>query len=200
MNTNTYQSSVANPYAPPQSDVLVPTDDQIKYNGKLLLVTHPAVLPKFCIKCGKPCDSKQKTKKLSWVNPWWYLSFLLLGIFFIIIYLLTAKRLTVSYSLCSEHQAKERKKNIIMWSGFSLSALLIVLGSIFTDQNQTIGGLLLAAGLIIFSLFLLAALFIPRVIIIRKAKYSKQLTSKRPYVFFLNGINKSFVDATKIKH
>ena len=140
MNSNTYQDFDLNPYATPQSDVISPThDDTIRYDGKLLSVTHPAVLPNLCIKCGKACNEKEKTKKLTWVNPWWALSFLLIGIFYFIIHLVVAKRLTVSYSLCSEHKAKSKKKSIIMWSVFSLSATLIIIGNILGSCVSIIG-------------------------------------------------------------
>lgn len=198
MNTSTYQDVDSNPYATPQSNVFVPVDDRITYDGKLLSVTHPAVLPNFCIKCGKACNEEQKTKKLAWTNPWWFLTFFLIGIFFLLIHLAVAKRLTVSYSLCSEHKAKEKKKSLMMWAGFAVSALFIITGSILNSQGQTIGAVLLIAGISIFVLFLLLAVFLSKTIIINKAKHSKEVQSKRSYVFFLGGIDQSFVDAAKI--
>ena len=198
MNASTYQNISSNPYAPPQANVYTPTDNHVKYDGKLLSVTHPAVLPNLCIKCGEACDEKQKTKKLSWVNPWWILSFILIGFFYFVIHLLVAKRLTVSYSLCPEHKAKEKKKNIIQWSVFFLSAVFMTIGNILTNQGLSIGSGLFVAGLFIFFISMLLTLFIPRVIVIKKAKHTKNLQSKRPYVFFLGGIDKRFADKAKI--
>lgn len=198
MNTTTHKTPTLNPYAPPQTNVVSPTINQLEYDGKILSVTHPAILPKYCIKCGKACSEKQKIKKLTWVNPWWILSFFVFGILYLFIHLAVSKRLTISYSLCHEHEAKEKKKKMILWSVFLLSVVLMSLGNILSSQEQPIGSILLGSGILIFLFLVLAAIFIPKLLFIKKAKHTKHLESERPYVFHLSGIDKRFVTAAKI--
>ncbi len=109
-----------------------------------------------------------------------------------------AKRLTVSYSLCPYHKAKAKKKNTILWSVFSLSIVLIIIGNILTGRGTSMGSGLLSVGIFMFFILILIAIFLPRVIAVKKIKHAKNLQSNRPYVFYLCGIDQRFVDKANI--
>jgi hypothetical protein len=89
---------------------------------RLLVVTHHAALPQYCVKCGGPTNESLLKRKFSW-HPPWYAVFILFGLLpCAIIALAASKRIVVHVPLCSKH--RERYK------GLRLAAILLLLGGI----------------------------------------------------------------------
>jgi hypothetical protein len=77
-------------------------------SGKLLIASHDAVLPPYCIKCGRPADPNPFSKKFSWHPQWVYL-FILIAIFiYIFLALAIRKCISVQIPLCAGHLEKYR--------------------------------------------------------------------------------------------
>jgi hypothetical protein len=75
-------------------------------SGNLMIASHGAVLPPFCVKCGRPADPNSFCKKFSWHPQWIYIFVLLALLLYVIIALAMSKRMTLQIPLCARHLEK----------------------------------------------------------------------------------------------
>jgi len=91
-------------------------------SGNLMIASHGAVLPPYCVKCGRPADPDSFSKKFSWHPQWIYIFVLLALLLYVIIALAMSKRMTLQIPLCTRHLEKYR--------ALRLAAALLLLGCI----------------------------------------------------------------------
>ena len=93
------------------------------WNGEgLLIVSHNAVLPRNCVKCGVPTSEPLLKRKFSWHSPWYALLILIGLLPYAIVAMIVAKRMVVEVPLCTKH--RERYKAL------KLAAIILLLASI----------------------------------------------------------------------
>jgi hypothetical protein len=91
-------------------------------DGNILIVSRGAVLPPFCVKCGRPSEPERLKKSFRW-HPGWVYIFILIGIlFYVILAAVLSKRMTLELPLCRQHLEKYRTLRI--------AAPALLLGSI----------------------------------------------------------------------
>lgn len=90
--------------------------------GDLLIASPDAVLPPFCVKCGRPADTKLLLRRFSW-HPSWIYIFVLIGLLiYAILAAVLSKRTRLQLPLCSAHHDKYKTLRI--------AAAALLLGSI----------------------------------------------------------------------
>jgi hypothetical protein len=89
---------------------------------RLLVVTHNAALPPFCVKCGSPTNEPPLKRQFSWHSPWYFLLILFGLLPYAIVALMASKRMVVQVPLCSKHREQ--------YKALKLAAMLLLLGSI----------------------------------------------------------------------
>jgi hypothetical protein len=124
----------------------------------LLVVSHDAVLPMNCVKCGRPTNEPLLRRKFSW-HPEWYVVLIFAGVLpYIIMAMVASKRIVVQVPLCSKHREQ--------YKALKLAAIFLLLGSIpamvaagkwlpedFQGVGIFAGFLALLAGLICLSVY-----------------------------------------------
>jgi len=91
-------------------------------SGKLLIAKHDAVLPPYCIRCGRPAEANALSKKFSW-HPQWISFFILIAIFiYIILAPAMRKSISLQIPLCARHLEKYR--------ALRLASVVLLLGCI----------------------------------------------------------------------
>ncbi len=127
-------------------------------SGKLLITRHDAVLPPYCIRCGRPAEPNTLSKKFSW-HPQWIYFFILIAIFIYIILALTMRKcISLQIPLCAGHLEKYR--------ALRLASAVLLLGCIpemvgagnylpeqYMGWGIAAGFLALVAGLVCLILF-----------------------------------------------
>jgi len=79
------------------------------WNGEgLLIVSHNAVLPRNCVKCGKPTNEPLLKRKFSWHSPWYALLILIGLLPYAIVAMAVSKRMVVEVPLCTGHLERYR--------------------------------------------------------------------------------------------
>jgi len=76
--------------------------------GDLLIASHSAVLPAFCVKCGRPAQPKLMRRMSSWHQPWLYFLILVGVLIYAIVALILRKSMTLHLPLCARHLEKYR--------------------------------------------------------------------------------------------
>lgn len=140
-------SSVANPYAPPRSDVqaVVGTPAGQVYGaaeagvwraGDILVMQKGASLPVRCLLCNQPA-SVQLPKKMHWHHPALYILLFLGGpVIYLIVAMVTRKSASMILPLCTPHVEK-RKKMTVTASLLATAGLALCLGSCaFSEQGN----------------------------------------------------------------
>lgn len=164
------------PYNAPKSDLLESTDVEILAYKKYVLYQDGSRWPARCYKCNQPTDGK-KLVKLTYVNPWIYLSILITPILTIILALIFQKKFSLDMPICEAHKQKRKRFLIFQWS---MIALATVFFGVAVGANSG-----LAAGL--------AGLFLLLVVIAGiggRLLYAAKL--KNGY-YWLRGAGKEFV-------
>ena len=91
-------------------------------SGKLLITAHDAVLPPYCIRCGRPAGANTFSKKFSW-HPQWIYFFILFAIFIYVVVAMAMRRsVSLQIPLCDGHLEKYR--------ALRLAAVVLLLGCI----------------------------------------------------------------------
>lgn len=88
----------------------------------LLIVTHHAVLPRNCVKCGRPTNEPLLKRKFSWHSPWWALLILVGLLPYAIVAMAVSKRMVVEVPLCSKHLER--------YKALRLAAIILLVASI----------------------------------------------------------------------
>jgi hypothetical protein len=124
----------------------------------LLVVSHDAVLPQNCVKCGQPTNEPFLKRRFSW-HPDWYVVLIFVGLLpYIIMAMVASKRMIVQVPLCSKHLER--------YKALRLAAIFLLLGSIpemtasgtwmpanYQGLGVFAGFLALLAGLICLSIY-----------------------------------------------
>lgn len=141
-----------NPFASPQAlappSVDPATGAAIWRSGNLLVVGADQALPDRCVRCNAPAEGYQLRRKLVWYPAWAYLGLLGGIIPFVLLALITQKRLTTYVGLCPAHRGRRRRAITLGWlSPLAGVFLMIVAGSVRTGAGfLLLGGLLLILG------------------------------------------------------
>jgi hypothetical protein len=162
-----------NPYASPQTSSEVPTRSATSLGvwrrGDLLIVAHKTALPDRCVKCNAPVDQERMRFRLSWYPPI-ALAGLLLGVLpFLLIVLVTRKKMTVHVGVCDQHRARRR---LGLWVGY-LGALAGIGLMIVSATSGTVNGWLFLGGITVLAA---TVIYVIRTTpIIRPKRIDKQL-------------------------
>jgi len=112
-------------------------------SGRLPVVTHGAVLPPYCIKCGRPTETNIFRRKFSWHEPWVYALILFAIVLYLIVGMFFRKHMTMEIPLCNSHLEKYKS---LRWSGISGAVPEMVIGGASLPETYT--GIAISAGLI----------------------------------------------------
>lgn len=117
--------------------------------NNVLVMQKQAFLPDRCVKCNAPTDGSYIHRKLSWINPGWYLLVFAGWLIFLIVYLIIRKTAEVDLGLCEKHRAKRRTAILIGWviaiAGIASIVAAInaeLIGLFFLGLLAIIGGLI----------------------------------------------------------
>jgi len=91
-------------------------------HGNLLIASRDAVLPPYCVKCGRPADVKPLRRRFSWHPSWVYIFLLIALLVYAILAAVLSKKITLQLPLCSAHFEKYKTLRIL--------AAVLLLGSI----------------------------------------------------------------------
>jgi len=80
--------------------------------GNLLIASHAAVLPPFCVQCGRPSEPNRLQKTFSWQPRWVYLFLLIAFFIYVILALVMRRQMTMQVPLCTKHREKYRTLRI----------------------------------------------------------------------------------------
>ncbi|MCK6546286.1 hypothetical protein L6R52_10585 [Myxococcota bacterium] len=113
-----------NPFAPPESDVLVPPSADVfgapsgQYRvGDVLVHRHGAKFADRCVRCGVPVGPERLVRPLYW-HPTWIYFLLIPGVLiYVIVAAVFRKTSTVHVGLCDEHRSSRRNAMIGAWLG-----------------------------------------------------------------------------------
>jgi hypothetical protein len=86
------------------------TQSQSFRDGSKVVVPKGALLPPYCVKCGKS-EVTRVDKSFSWLNPLYYF-LLFLGLGIGLVYLIFRKRVKLSVPLCESHRQYMRRLTI----------------------------------------------------------------------------------------
>lgn len=120
--------------------------------GSQVVVRKDAPLPDRCVKC---CEPSMKTikKRLYWHSPFLYI-LALSPLIYIIVALCVRKTMTVWIPLCATCSGRRLRNIWIAWGFFLVSVVLFVFGVRELNQNDSLGGILMASAFGVFLLML----------------------------------------------
>ncbi len=113
-------------------------------SGNLLIVSRDAVLPPFCVKCGRPAEPNLFPKKFSWHPQWVYIFILFAILIYAIVATVISKKMKLKVPLCAKHMEKYKTLRL------AAAALLLgcipemILASVYLPEAYT--GYGIAAG------------------------------------------------------
>ena len=91
-------------------------------SGNILIVSHEAILPPFCVKCGRPAEPNLFPKKFSWHPQWVYIFILFAILIYAIVATVISKKMKLKVPLCAKHMEK--------YKTLRLAAAALLLGCI----------------------------------------------------------------------
>jgi len=120
-------------YAPPKSKLVDTGNAVISRKGRYV-IAHPEMeWPARCFKCNEPTEAK-KTTKLTYINPWIYLSILITVILTIVLALIYRKKFVLEMPLCAKHL--KRRKNALLIQWIIVGAILLFIGGQILTGND----------------------------------------------------------------
>lgn len=171
-----------NPYASPQSMMEKNRNSEGVYREKNYVILDPeGSLPGRCFHCNQP-TSTYKTKKLSYLNPWWYLLILLNILILIVTALIVSKRFQVDIPICPTHEQTYKRRVIATWCIFLIGITMLVSLPLSPPQIDSI---LIIVGCL-FLLFAIIMSFTTRMVYIGKMRDNK---------LWLSGCKPAFLDS-----
>ncbi|MDH5327794.1 MAG: hypothetical protein OEZ68_15610 [Gammaproteobacteria bacterium] len=171
-----------NIYASPKSS-LIDTRldaDAIKRKKKYVVMPKDVILPNRCFKCNEE-TSKRKKLRLSYVNPWIYLSLFINLLITLILVVIFQKKFTIDLPLCELHLRKRKQFLIVQWSALLGTLSLLGLGIVFDEP------IALSVSMLIFLVVILMAIF-SRLAYIAKHKDD---------LLWIKGAGKPFIESLK---
>ncbi|HVO57779.1 MAG TPA: hypothetical protein VMT51_08805 [Dongiaceae bacterium] len=127
-------------------------------SGNRLIVGHSAVLPPFCVKCGRPAEPPTVKRSFRWHPQWVYIFILLALLLYAILAMVLGRTMAVNLPLCRQHREKYRA---LGWAGLILTLGAIpemVLAAAYLPESAQVygfvaGGLAVVAGLTCYILW-----------------------------------------------
>lgn len=152
------------PYAPPESALTNVDESKIFRKGKYVIYNSDDGWPSRCFKCNSETDFKKEVK-LTYVNPWIYLTLLITPLITIILGLIFQKKFRLQLPICELHAKKWKRFLIFQWSMLALTITGFFIG-ILTEMKFFLG---ISGSLLL--LLIVLAVFGRQVYIV---KYKKQ--------------------------
>jgi hypothetical protein len=125
-------------------------------DDKKLVMHKQAQLPDRCIKCNAPIHGLNLQRKLSWMNPVWFILMLFGIIGWIVFAILSAtikKKALVDMGLCEQHVTNRKNHMTVGWAAAIFGAVLIVMAfSMDKPLVILLGFVMLVVGAIIASM------------------------------------------------
>jgi hypothetical protein len=115
-------------------------------SGRLLVATHGAVLPPYCIKCGRPTETNIFRRQFSWHEPWLYVFILFAIVLYLVVAMFFRKHMAMEIPLCNSYLEKYKS---LRWSGILLISGAVpemIIGGASLPENYM--GVAISAGLI----------------------------------------------------
>lgn len=144
--------TTASPYAPPKSALVDSHQSDLSRTGRYVVLDPEIEWPSRCFKCNEATEIKKEVK-LTYVNPWLYLSILFTILLTIILVLIFRKKFKVELPLCERHIKRRKYFLIFQWAMVAIMTVGIVV-SVLT--NETI---LLALSGFVFLVILISSNF-----------------------------------------
>lgn len=136
-SSNPYQAPQASLYPGSPSSIPSAPLHGVQWIGDALLVPAQAQLPHRCVRCNEPTDdASYKTRTITYINPWLYLTFFAGLLIFLIVYLIARKQCNVAFGYCHEHRRQRTRMLLIGIGGLFLGLALSILAG---SQRQPIG-------------------------------------------------------------
>lgn len=156
-----------NPYAPSraslrQVDKQAPSDE-VRRDGKWVVVPIDGGLPPRCVKCNADADEPTKQRTLYWHHPGVYALLLVNLLVYAIVAAILRKKAKLSPGLCSEHKARRRNVILIAW-GLVLGAFVAP----FLFANEETIGLWMLIGILMFLAAIILAMVRARIVYAKK--------------------------------
>ncbi|RYD35791.1 MAG: hypothetical protein EOP86_07615 [Verrucomicrobiaceae bacterium] len=150
-------ASYSNPYAVPESEIVVPAQTEgARIEKKCLVVPKDWMSSPVCLLTGSVTNliTPPRSRKLTWVNPVWILLFFLIGLFALLPMLLLQKKGRFSYYLSGPAAFGLKKKLAINWGIFGTGLVIVVLALSPATTGLTPELLLTGTALILLSAIL----------------------------------------------
>lgn len=176
-----------NPYAAPKSSLINTneTPDGVLRKKKYVVTAKDVIWPSRCFKCNA-ATSNRKKMRLSYVNPWVYLSLLINILVTLVLVLIFQKKFVIELPLCDAHLRKRKQFLIFQWIFLAGTMTLIGAGVAFDKP------LMLTISMLCFLIVILTAIF-SRIAFIAKLKKDTLWIrgAGRPFLESLNEYNPS---------
>lgn len=123
-----------NPYAPSPA-VLSSVEargrsDEVRRDGRFIVMPVDATLPDRCVKCNAPPAEPTRTRTIYWHHPAIYLVVLVNIIIYAIVAYAVRKTIKLEVPLCTAHKKRRRNAILLAWTGVIASFVLpIAFGS-----------------------------------------------------------------------
>ncbi|WP_185235071.1 hypothetical protein [Teredinibacter franksiae] len=124
-------------YTPPEAKLVDSTPGDIKRKGRYIVMAPEDTLPSRCFKCNDDTQNKKKVK-LTYLNPWIYLTILVALLLTIILALIFQKKFKIELPLCDKHIKKRKMFIAFQWVLVALTTAGIFMGAA-TDNGALIG-------------------------------------------------------------
>jgi len=144
--------NIDSPYAPPESPLIDQDTGGMFTKGRYVIFYPHQTWPDRCFKCNEATDFK-KTTRITYINPWIYVSILVTILLTIILALIFRKRFTIELPLCQRHVTRRRNFLIFQWSMVALMVGAIAVGVLSSSDT------LLALSALVFLVIVVSAIF-----------------------------------------
>lgn len=168
-------------YAAPRSELLDPAASEAYRHKRYVISAPDAAWPGRCYKCNTTSTLRKKVK-LTYVNPWIYLSLLITPLITIILALIFQKKFTVDLPICERHLKRRRNFVLVQW------AIVMLM----------IAGFVVGTGMQSDLLFFLSFLLILVVVILAIAGRMVFLAKYKSNRLWIRGTGKEFRDSLPV--
>jgi hypothetical protein len=165
-------------YDTPNSELLTTRKGELFAKGKVVIYDKDVEWPDRCYKCNQATSLKHPVK-LSYLNPWFYLSILVSPLLLLVLALIFQKKFPLDLPICSEHLQKRKKHVAINWGITALVVLSFGFGITFNADFGIIAGAVLIVALVL-------SLVIGRMVFAAKFKDDQ---------LWVRGSGKAFIDS-----
>ena len=150
------------PYAPPKSALVDADASRVNSYKRYAVFQAEADWPSRCYKCNAATENRKKLK-VTYINPWIYLSILITPIVTIVLALIFQKKFTIELPICDRHLRRRRNFLILQWSLVTLFVVLIAV-AVVADWPEAV-----SLAVLVFLVLVLTAL-VGRMVYVAKFK------------------------------